>query len=261
MEQLSFRLEVFEGPLELLLHLISKHKLNINDIPISILVDQYLEYIDTMAVNNMEITGEFLEMAARLVYIKTISLLPRHEEAEELKKELEGRLIEYSLCRAAAALLREKYSGNSVFVRSPMKVELDMTYKLTHDPGELVKAYLGMDHRRVKDEPVTSSVFSQIVAKKYVPVKSRMVYILRMLYENGSCCLTDIFNDMKDRSERVAAFLAVLELTKSGRITLNDDNTEISFSTGYKPDGEDDLGSDFDEFDEEDKKEKASDDI
>ena len=102
--ELSFKLEVFEGPLDLLLHLISKHKLNINDIPIVVLLEQYMEYIDRMSEQNMEIAGEFLEMAARLVYIKTLSLLPRHEEAEELKKELQGRLIEYSLCKKAAGL-------------------------------------------------------------------------------------------------------------------------------------------------------------
>ena len=107
MRELSFRLEIFEGPLDLLLHLISKHKLNINDIPIMTLVEQYLAYISDMAEQDMEIAGEFLEMAARLIYIKTVSLLPRKEEAETLKKELEGRLIEYSLCKAAAVLMRE----------------------------------------------------------------------------------------------------------------------------------------------------------
>ncbi|MFR0736356.1 MAG: segregation and condensation protein A [Oscillospiraceae bacterium] len=109
--KMSFKLEVFEGPLDLLLHLIAKHKLNINDIPIMILVEQYLNYISDMAEQDMEVAGDFLEMAARLIYIKTVSLLPRKEEAEALKKELEGRLIEYSLCKAAAEKMRAAYSG------------------------------------------------------------------------------------------------------------------------------------------------------
>ena len=83
--KMSFKLEVFEGPLDLLLHLIAKHKLNINDIPIMILVEQYLNYISDMAEQDMEVAGDFLEMAARLIYIKTVSLLPRKEEAEALK--------------------------------------------------------------------------------------------------------------------------------------------------------------------------------
>ena len=99
METISFKLEVFEGPLDLLLSLISKHKLNICDIEISKLLEQYLLYIDQAHEQNLELAGEFLEMAARLIYIKTASLLPQPEEAEQLKKELEGALIEYSLCK------------------------------------------------------------------------------------------------------------------------------------------------------------------
>ena len=82
MEQLSYKIDVFEGPMDLLLHLISKHKLNINDIPIVQLVNQYLDYVRQMQEQDFDIAGEFLEMAARLIYIKTVSLLPRHEEAE-----------------------------------------------------------------------------------------------------------------------------------------------------------------------------------
>ena len=95
MEKLSYKLPAFEGPLDLLLYLVSKNKLNIFDIQISELVDQYTEHIDVMKEQNMDITSEFLEMAARLIYIKTVYLLPKHEEADELKKELSGQLIEY----------------------------------------------------------------------------------------------------------------------------------------------------------------------
>lgn len=86
MEQPSYKLEIFEGLMDLLLHLISKHKLNINDIPIIELVNQYLDYVRKMQEEDFDIAGEFLEMAARLIYIKTVSLLPRHEEAETLKR-------------------------------------------------------------------------------------------------------------------------------------------------------------------------------
>ena len=80
MEAISYKLDVFEGPLDLLLHLISKHKIDINDIPILLLVEQYLDYVRQMKEENMEVASEFLEMAARLIYIKTVSLLPVHEE-------------------------------------------------------------------------------------------------------------------------------------------------------------------------------------
>ena len=99
MEQLEFKLEVFEGPLDVLLHLIAKHKLNIYDIPITALLEQYLDYIEQMKMADLEVTSDFLAMAAHLVYIKTVSLLPKHEEAETLKQELQGQLLEYQLCR------------------------------------------------------------------------------------------------------------------------------------------------------------------
>lgn len=236
---------MFEGPLDLLLHLISKHKLNIKDIPISEIVDQYLEAINNMAIHDMDIAGEFLEMAARLVYIKTVSLLPVHEEAAELKKELEGRLIEYSLCKETAALLKERFNGGIV-TKKPMKLKIDMTYALTHNSEELRKAYLNIDMRRLADIAPTDAAFTKIVAEKYVPVASMIVYVLKSLYSEGKCSLTGLFGGIKNRSERVAAFLAVLEMSKSGRIILNDDNSEIILNNSYT-ESMDELHSDFDE--------------
>lgn len=227
--ELSFKLEVFEGPLDLLLHLISKHKLNINDIPIVTLLEQYLEYIDKMSEQNMEIAGEFLEMAARLVYIKTLSLLPRHEEAEELKKELQGRLIEYSLCKKAAELMRERYIGSVNAVRKPLAIEFDNTYSLIHDQSELLEAYSKIQ-TKPKEDQVKTEAFNTIVKKKIVSVTSKIIYVLRQLYKTGTCLMDGLFAGMTDRSERVATFLAVLELTKSGRIWLNEDNTVITFN-------------------------------
>lgn len=95
MEKISYKVEAFEGPLDLLLYLISKHKLDIYDIPIVELVDQYIAYVRSMENDDLYVASEFIEMAARLVYIKSVSLLPVYEEAEELKRELTGELIEY----------------------------------------------------------------------------------------------------------------------------------------------------------------------
>lgn len=236
MEQMSFKLEIFEGPLDLLLHLISKHKLNINDIPIVTLLDQYMEYIDRMSEQNMEIAGEFLEMAARLVYIKTVSLLPQHEEAEQLKKELQGKLIEYSLCKKAAELMKERYIGNVHAVRKPLKIEFDNTYTLVHEPQELLDAYLKIQIKP-QNEKIRTEAFNTIVKKKIVSVTSKIIYVLRHLYKSGNCMMEGLFEGMTDRSERVATFLAILELTKSGRIWLNDDNTIITFNKNRKTDG------------------------
>ena len=232
METISFKLEVFEGPLDRLLHLISKHKLNINDIPIVMLVDQYLEYIDKAVDKDMESAGEFLEMAAQLVYMKTVSLLPSREEAEVMKKELEGRLIEYSLCKLASGLMQQRYIGNNITVRKRMHIEFDNTYPLIHDPEELLAAYKNIGDKK-PEEPIKLDSFNTIVKKKIVSVTSKIVYVLRNLYKTGKCMTDSLFDGLTDRSERVAVFLAILELTKSGRILLNDDNSEIVFNKDY----------------------------
>ena len=229
MNQLQFKLDIFEGPLDLLLHLISKHKLNINDIEISILLEQYLEYIDGLKEQDFEIAGEFLEMASKLIYIKTVSLLPQPNEAKELKKELEGRLIEYSLCKQTAELLRKSYAGGEIFVRLPAPIEIDKTYTREHEPSILVEAYMGISVRAKKAPPLDASVFKPIVSKKIVSVTSKIIFVLKKLYTTGTCNMDRLYQGVTDRSERVATFLAVLELTKSGRILLSDDNSELYF--------------------------------
>ena len=225
----SYRLDSFEGPLDLLLFLISKHKLNINDIKILLLLEQYLEYIDGIDEQDFEYAGEFLEMAARLILIKTLSLLPKHEEANEMKRELQGRLIEYSLCKQAAARLREGYKGDVIYVKKPSELKISKTYTNTHSPDDLIAAFFGISSQKLKKSPVQISAFRPIVSRRIVSVSSKIFYVLRRLYRTGKCGLTDLYDGMTDRSEKIATFLAILELTKSGRILLNDDNTEITF--------------------------------
>lgn len=229
MNSYSYRLESFEGPLDLLLFLISKHKLNINDIKISLLLDQYLEYIEGVEQQDFEYAGEFLEMAARLILIKTLSLLPKHEEAAEMKRELQGRLIEYSLCKQAAARLREMYRGDVIYVKKPSEIQIVKTYTNTHNPDDLLAAYFGITDQKLKNAPVKASVFRPIVSKKIVSVTSKILFVMRKLYKTGKCDMTNLYDGVTDKSEKIATFLAILELTKSGRIYLNDDNTEITF--------------------------------
>ena len=142
MEALAFHLENFEGPLGLLLHLISRHKMKVTDIEIRALLTQYLDYVGRMQEANLEISSAFLEMAARLVYIKTVSLLPRHEEAAELKKELEGQLIEYQRAKEAAKNLAALSQPSAVFVRRPAPVRSDPVFRGTASPKKLREAYI-----------------------------------------------------------------------------------------------------------------------
>ena len=119
METLTFHLEEFDGPLDVLLYLVSKNKMNIYDIPILELIDQYTSLINGLQENRMEVASEFIEMAARLVQMKSFLLLPRSEEAERMKEELTGQLIEYSACKEVARQLGEQAASHCSFVRRP----------------------------------------------------------------------------------------------------------------------------------------------
>lgn len=219
MEKLSYKLETFEGPLDLLLHLITKNKLDICEIQIADLLDQYMAQINAMQEADMDIASEFLEMAARLVYMKSVSLLPKHEEIEALKRELTGQLLEYQECKQVAALLAERFSFN-IIVRKPVEIEPDKSYKRHHKPKEILEAYLAAAGRGKRFVPPSPQVFSGIVTHRIVSVTSQIVYVLRRLWKTHSLEYSSLFAEKTDKSDRVATFLAVLELVKGKRIRV-----------------------------------------
>lgn len=221
MEQPSYKLEVFEGPMDLLLHLISKHKLNINDIPIIELVNQYLDYVRKMQEEDFDIAGEFLEMAARLIYIKTVSLLPRHEEAETLKKELTGELIEYRDCKLMAKELSTHTDGFDRYVRPPQEGYVNYAYERFHEGEELLQAYINAAGRAQRKLPPPLDSFKVIVARKFVNVASKVQTVLRKLWNGKKVRFLSLFQDAQTRSDMVATFLAVLELAKTKKITID----------------------------------------
>lgn len=227
MEAISYKLSEFEGPLDLLLHLISKNKLNIYDIEISVLLAQYMEHIDKMKEKDMDIASEFLEMAARLVYIKTVSLLPKHEESEELKKELSGELIEYQECKKVAKILSENIDFNS-FTRDSANIDYDMSYKKKHDLKEIYNAYLTVIGKNKNKIPVKKEEFSGIVSRKIVSVSSRIIFVLKKLKRVKKLKYQALFEDSKNKSELVATFLAVLELVKGRELCIDDENNVVT---------------------------------
>ncbi len=229
MEKLTFKLETFEGPLDLLLNLISTHKLDIYDIEISKLLEQYLLYIDNMKQMDLYVASEFLEMAARLVYIKTVSLLPKHEEVEQLKAELTGELLEYQLCKEVAKNLSERNQSDDMFVREQMKIKADMTYKNEHKISELFEAYIECIGKTMRRLPPPKKAFSGIVATRIVSVSSRIIFILNKLYKNQKAKFIDFFRH-SDRPELVATFLGMLELIKAKRIVVSDDCQTVNLN-------------------------------
>ena len=218
--QLQYKLDVFEGPLDLLLSLISKNKIDIYDIQISDLLDQYMEQIGKMRENRMDIASEFLTMASRLVYIKSVMLLPKYEEeAEELKKELTGQLLEYAVCREIAAKLGTIYDFDT-YCKDASPVEYDMTYTRSHPSGDIVKGYISAVGRGKRRLPPSEQAFSGIVARKIVSVTSRIIHLMRRLRHGRRLEYHEIFEACEGRSELVATFLATLELVKGKRIRI-----------------------------------------
>ena len=233
METLSYKLEVFEGPLDLLLTLIAKNKLNIYDIPITLLLEQYMEQIERMQSENLDIASEFLEMAARLVHIKSVSLLPKREEEEALRRELTGQLLEYQQCSETAEKLRAMVSFDRL-VRPQSKIPADHAYKRHHAPEEMLAAYLSAMGRKRRLAPPTAEAFSGIVAKPVVSVASQIVFVLRSLWKRRRVPFRELFRGKRDSSERIAAFLAVLELVKGRRLRVegDGDDCEIRLISG-----------------------------
>lgn len=221
MSDITYKLDVFEGPLDLLLHLISKNKLNIDDIKLFDLIEQYLAYIENAKQQDMDVASEFLEMAARLVYMKTVFLLPRHEEAEQLAAELTGELIEYRICREMAEKLSHMTAGFDCFIRTPMEIDPDKRYILTHDKATLYDAYFAAVGRGQRKLPPSTAPFEKIVARKIVSVPSKIIYVLRTLTKKGATHFRNLFTAAKNRSEIVATFLAVLELVKANRLHID----------------------------------------
>lgn len=237
-EPIQYKIKDFEGPMDLLLYLITKHKLNIHDIPIFELVEQYTAYIREMKEADMDVASEFLEMAARLVHIKTISLLPVHEEGERLRRELSGELIEYAECKRVAQELSKRTEGFDALGRPMQEIKSDMKYTRVHDPLELMNAYMRVVGKRLQMIPPPLDAFRSIVARKIVSVSYKINTIVNRLTQVKKQKLSDIFLRSESRSDLVAAFLAVLELAKTNHVRLEGDGDDMTVELIKIPEGE-----------------------
>lgn len=233
---IKYKIEGFEGPLDLLLQLIARNKYNIYDIPLLELIEQYLEQIKMFKQDEMEISSDFLEMASRLLYIKTVSLLPKHDEVVKLKEELTGELLEYMVCQQMAAKFANMQDGFDMFVRKPTEYEFDKTYELVHPKDVMFESYIAAVGRGQRRLPPSTAPFTKIVAKKIVSVSTKIVFVIRNLWKGGKSKLSELYKTANSRSELVATFLAVLELCKANRVKVSGDgdNQEITLIKGHK---------------------------
>jgi segregation and condensation protein A len=217
--QLRFRLAVYEGPLDLLLHLIKRAELDPQDVTASVITEQYLEYLNLMQELNLDVAGEYLVMAATLLLIKSFTLLPHpqtpdNEEAEELKRDLVERLLEYQRYREAALKLGERpLLGRDVFVapRQTVPEEHPAALPYTVSIFDLVQAMAAILKRVADRAPRT-------IALRDIPVARCIPRILAGLKDDGRIEFTSIFNDLTDRALIIATFIALLELIRRGEV-------------------------------------------
>jgi segregation and condensation protein A len=218
----TIRLETFEGPLDLLLHLINKNELDIMNIPIALITEQYLEYLKLMKILNLDVAGEYLLMASTLLHIKSKMLLPvssdgEEEEGEDPRAELVRRLLEYQKYKEVAVELeRRPMLDRDVFIRS-------MSVNAGGSPaeGELeVSLFEMMETFRKMLERAKPEVFHEVVLER-LTVEEKLQEILTLLQrEKRSTAFHLLFPDQASRRVIVVTFLAILELVKMKRIRL-----------------------------------------
>ena len=218
-------LEDFDGPLDVILLLLSKNKIEIQDIQISAILEQYLAYLDEMKRMDMEIASEFIAMAAHLVQMKSALLLPRSPEAERMKAELTGRLIEYSAFKEVASQLGSRARDLYTVAREPMPLVGAAEYTRRHDPNWLVQAWFNLMGRSTRKKKPTQEKFEPLVTAPFVSVASRVSHMLRGLLKGSLQKMGQLFRHEESRSTNVATFLALLELIRAGRVKVDDSGT------------------------------------
>ena len=227
--------EDFNGPLDLILHLLSKNKMEIKDIHISLILEQYLAWMDRRRELDLDVASEFVTMAAQLVFIKTRMLLSiRDEEAlsemEQLIASLEEHQRRESLVRVRAVLpvLEGRFTvGRDYLVKTPEPLPA-RSYAYSHHPEELRRAVLAVLTRGEGRLPPPMAAFEGIVGREPYPVADKADQVLRRLAAEGVVRFRALFRGSRSRSEVVATFLAVLELCKARRVFLAGDQSECT---------------------------------
>ncbi len=230
MEALNYKLEQFEGPLDLLLTLIIKNKINIDDIPIALLCDQYMEYINHSLKNNIEVASEFLLMASELMLIKSRMLLPRQDEEEEdPRKALVDSVLEYQKAKLAAEELRSMFSEyGDRMSKEPEDLSDDKSYVAPHSVDLLVAALTRvLSETKITSETAKKS-FEKIVHAPRIPIKTVVTGLINTLRSKDKLYLDDYFRISVNYGEMIAKFLCILELLKSHIIDITEDAPDES---------------------------------
>lgn len=225
-------MEDFEGPLDVIFELLSKNKIEIKDVSITAILEQYTAYLDEMKRLDMEIASEFITMASHLMLIKTKMLLSAAEQAEA---ESELDLLRQSLVErrrkeameqirlAVTELEPRNEIGRCLFTKEPEPLRRDNTYRYQHDVRDLLRALDMITERNERQLPPPATNFMGIVGKEPYPIGRKTGEVLRQLVLRGMERLKNLFKGNKSRSEVVATFLAILDLCKTNTVVLEDD--------------------------------------
>ena len=228
MEAVTYKLEQFEGPLDLLLNLIHKNKVSITDIPISLICDQYMEYINTAQELNMDVASEFIVMASELMLIKSKMLLPKTEEDEEdPRAQLADALLRYQQAKEAAqklAPLYAFYSGR--MVKDTDEISVDKTYVHDQDVTSLCTAVRRIIAYNNALEKAATTTFKPMISKPIIPVEIKIVSILKTIEKRGIATLEELIIGESTLPDLIASFLGVLELIKVRKILISDGDGE-----------------------------------
>ncbi len=225
-------MEDFEGPLDVIFLLLSKNKIEIQDVSITAILEQYLAYLEEMKRLDIELASEFITMASHLMLIKTKMLL---STAEAIEAESELDLLRQSLIErqrheamdqirmAITDLEPRNELGRCIFTKSPEPLRRDTTYRYRHDPLDMLLALDEISERNQRRLPPPTVNFKGIVGKEPYPVTKKARELVRNLLLRGVEKLKNLFRGSRSRSEIVATFLAVLELCKTNSVALEED--------------------------------------
>ena len=258
---ISYKLEHFEGPLDLLLHLIEKNKVSIYDIPIVTITEQYLDYVNHMDIQDLDLVSEFLVMAATLLDIKARMLLPREEKAEEEEEdpraELVRRLLEYKMYKFMARELEDmEEDAERLLFKAPTIPREVAEYEAPVDLAELLKGLTLAKLQEIfesvikrgenKKDPVRSGFGT--IAREPVSLKKRLSFVLSFARRNRNFSFRQMLGGTAGKMETVVTFLAVLELMKIGKIYLTQETVDSDmYIESLEPEGTADE-IDFDDF-------------
>ena len=235
--------EDFDGPLDVIFLLLSKNKIEIQDVSITSILEQYLSYLEERKRMDMEIASEFIAMASHLMQIKTkmlLSVTEREEalsEMEQLKRSLEERqrTSAYEQIQLAAKFLEQRNEiGVNLFVKQPEPYQADRTYRYRHEKTDLLKALAAIAERSERQLPPPVANFAGIVGAEPYPVTKKAKELLNRLLMRGKARFHALFHGNKSRSEVVATFLAILELCRVKSVHLEEsdmtgDDVEVVF--------------------------------